>query len=960
MRRHATLALFFFLAALAHDALAQEAAPRPLDWSDLMAFRALERPVVSENAAALAYTARPDRGDPEVIVHVLGNQSGALEQTLRDTTSYRFMYADGVQLSRDGRYAALRRHEPVAVREATPEKKRQKPGLVVADLQRGGLASEWARVESFAFSGDGRFLARHHYDASEDSAAEADSTQADSADTRAADPFASTLLTLRHLETGAETDVSGATDYDFDETGRYLAVVTRDTSGAALHVFDLLQNGPAREVIATVPGGTFGKLTWTPKEAIAPALAFVRASLEDATDEEAEPEEDGALWLWEPGAGAREVVAQDAPPEGWHITARRGSPAFTEDGARLFFGIRPTDVGDDEEPDSAAVVAGYLDPETILEGREMDVWSWNDDRISPRQKLRYESAERAAYTAIYHRDGAAAGETLFLADPDLQRVGGLPENPRTMLARSAGAYGPDETYDGFFYDYLLVDQRSGARTLLARRLGSASARLSPDGRFALYYDEGDWHLHTVATGQMRVLTSGMAGFADEDWDYPAATPGYGSGGWVEDDEGRTIGALLYDKYDIWLAPLGGALGQGGLVNWTSERGRDTGRQFRLVREDPDRDAVTLGQRALLEGYHTRTKEDGFYRATVMGAPTQPQALLESAHRYRAVMHPERADRIVFTRERYDEFPDLWLADSDFAPRHRITRANPQMASLAWGEAQLVAWRGGRGDSLQGVVITPPGYDPARRYPVLVYFYRFFSQRLHEFNRPQINHRPSFPLYSSHDYVIFLPDVTFEIGAPGPSATKALVPGVEKLVELGIADPDRIGLHGHSWSGYQTAFVVTETDAFAAAVAGAPVTNMTSAYGGIRYGSGLARQFQYEKTQSRLGATLWEGGLDRYLDNSPLFTADQIETPLLMMFGDDDGAVPWTQGIELYLALRRLGKPAWLLQYRGEGHHLRAYANKLDYASRMLDFFDYYLKDAPAPEWVLEGEPYAGE
>jgi len=204
------------------------------------------------------------------------------------------------------------------------------------------------------------------------------------------------------------------------------------------------------------------------------------------------------------------------------------------------------------------------------------------------------------------------------------------------------------------------------------------------------------------------------------------------------------------------------------------------------------------------------------------------------------------------------------------------------------------------------VIKPGNYEEGKRYPVLVYYYRFFSQRLHEFNQPAVNHRPSFPLYASNGYVVFLPDVRFEVGRPGFSATKSVVPGVQHLIDIGLADPDAIALHGHSWSGYQTAFVVTQTNIFKTAIAGAPVSNMTSAYSGIRLGSGLARQFQYEMSQSRLSGSLWEAR-DDYIDNSPVFFADKIETPMLILHGDVDDAVPWEQSIELYLAMRRNGK-----------------------------------------------------
>ncbi|MBE0557917.1 MAG: S9 family peptidase, partial [Proteobacteria bacterium] len=264
-----------------------------------------------------------------------------------------------------------------------------------------------------------------------------------------------------------------------------------------------------------------------------------------------------------------------------------------------------------------------------------------------------------------------------------------------------------------------------------------------------------------------------------------------------------------------------------------------------------------------------------------------------------------------------------------------------------------------GIPLQGVLIKPGNYKQGERYPVIVYFYERMSQRLHEFNEVVVNHRPCFPFYASNGYAVFLPDVRYELGRPGFSATKCVVPGVQKLIDMGIADPKAIGLHGHSWGGYETAFIITQTDIFAASIAGAAVGNMTSAYSGIRWGSGMARQFQYEKEQSRIGGSLWEYP-ERFIENSPVFFADKIRTPLLLMHGDDDDAVPWYQSIELYLALRRLGKDCIFLQYRDEPHHPRKYPNKLDYAIRMKEYFDHYLKGEPAPAWITQGVPYEGK
>jgi len=335
------------------------------------------------------------------------------------------------------------------------------------------------------------------------------------------------------------------------------------------------------------------------------------------------------------------------------------------------------------------------------------------------------------------------------------------------------------------------------------------------------------------------------------------------------------------------------------------------------------------------------------------------SLLDGAKKYTVVAKADEADILLYTRQSYTEFPDLWVTDLKFKKPRKLSDLNAQTNGIAWGEAELVEWSSLDGTPMQGILIKPGNYEPGKKYPVLVYYYRFFSNRLYDFNRVELTHRPCFPYYASNGYAIFLPDIRFDIGNPGYSATKCLVPGVQKLIDTGIADPEAICLHGHSWSGYQTAFAITQTNIFTCAIAGAPVSNMTSAYSGIRWGSGLARQFQYEKSQSRIGGNLWEAR-DLYIENSPVFFADRIETPLLIMFGDKDDAVPWYQGIELYLAMRRLEKESHFLQYRNEPHHPKVYANKLDCTIRYKEYLDHYLKGEPAAEWIKTGIPYKGK
>jgi dipeptidyl aminopeptidase/acylaminoacyl peptidase len=325
-------------------------------------------------------------------------------------------------------------------------------------------------------------------------------------------------------------------------------------------------------------------------------------------------------------------------------------------------------------------------------------------------------------------------------------------------------------------------------------------------------------------------------------------------------------------------------------------------------------------------------------------------------RFRLISGDEKT--LVYSRESYNEFPDLWVTGNRFRDPKRISRLSDQLDRFNWGTAGLISYTSAHGVPLRGVVIKPGDYDPSKKYPVVVYFYEKFSQRLHDFNQTVINHRPSFGYYASNGYVIFLPDIDYRQGRPGMSAVNSLVPAVKKLIDLGIADPDAIGLHGHSWSGYQAAFVATQTDVFRAIVAGAPVSNMTSAYGGIRWGSGLARQFQYETGQSRLGSSIFDRRY-LYIENSPVFYADQINTPMLIMHGDADEAVPWEQSIELYLAMRRAGKDIIFLQYSDEPHHLQKYPNKLDYTIRMKEYFDHHLKGYEPAGWITQGVPFRG-
>ncbi len=911
-----------FLLLLAVPAAAQQRGA--LSFTDLMKIRQVADASISDDGHWIALTARPDRGDPEVLVHAT-----------RGATRYSVPLGSNPVIAQGGAWVALRLNPSFEATEKAKAGDAPRRGMALLATATGEV-TQFPEVQDFAFTEDGGWLVYHRFEAKPDSAAKAEAPKGKRK--------AGTTLVLRHLATGREIEVPHVRAFAISPHRALVAyaVAAPDNARDGLYVRDLSAAGEPERVVHATAFGHYAQLTWSEVG----SLAFVAAT----ENGDGEPGR-GSLAAWL-GGETRTLVATDAGPAGW-VVPSVNELRWSEDGNRLFFGWRPLRADEVKEgsappgaerADSAKPFNAY-DSVAILKGSGVDVWHWKDPRINPQQKILWPREKDRTYRAVHH---LATSRTVALAGLDLPEVD-VPSNPRIALGRSELPYLWESTWTGGAFDLYAVGLEDGKRTLVAERL-SGRPFLSPEGKYALYWNAGHWHLYDVTAGTTRNVTAGLpVSFADEDHDTPDEPGGYGIGGWTEGDQA----VLIYDKFDIWSVPTGG--GRPWMI--TDGAGRREALQYRVIDTDPDAEAIGVRDPLLLSSYNDRKKNHGFWRARA-DRPGVTR-LLEEERRFAFRAKAEDADVLMYTREAYDEFPDLWVADLNLAGARKVTDVNPGLIErFAWGTAELTEWTSMDGRPLQGVVIKPGNYQAGKRYPVLVYYYELSSQRLYEFNAPAVNHRPSFPLYASDGYVVFLPDVRFEIGRPGYSATKAIVPGVQHLVDMGLADPKAIALHGHSWSGYQTAQVVTQTDMFRTAIAGAPVGNMTSAYSGIRWGSGVARQFQYEKGQSRLSGSLWEAR-DEYIDNSPVFFADRIHTPLLLLHGDVDDAVPWYQSIELYLALRRLGKEVVFLQYRDEPHHPQKYPNKLDWAVRMKQWLDHYLKGAPPAPWITEGVPYAG-
>ncbi|HOO10906.1 MAG TPA: prolyl oligopeptidase family serine peptidase, partial [Cyclobacteriaceae bacterium] len=464
-------------------------------------------------------------------------------------------------------------------------------------------------------------------------------------------------------------------------------------------------------------------------------------------------------------------------------------------------------------------------------------------------------------------------------------------NAKVLLGKTNVPYRKAITWEGnVAQDLYVFHLPEGTKKKVATAV-KGYADLSPKANYIYWYSDPDtaWFSYSVKTEKTANLTGGLdVTFADELDDHPDYPGQYGAAGWTANDELF----IAYDRYDLWaLDPEN----KKAPVNLT-KIGRQQKVVFRYVKLDPEERSIDPGKDLLLSAFDETTKASGYYTLSLKNGKLTRRIMED--YRFDDVKKARQADQLLFTRQSFREFPDLWTTSGlRFSAPKKISDANPQMKNYFWGNVELVKWNSLDNIPLEGLLYKPEGFDPKKKYPMIVYFYERNSNNLHDYTPPTpLRSTINRTTYVSDGYLVFVPDIVYKIGFPGESAFNCIMSGVNSLIDKGFVDEKNIGVQGHSWGGYQTAYLVTRTNLFKAAEAGAIVSNMTSAYGGIRWGSGMSRMFQYERTQSRIGGTLWEKPL-LYIENSPLFFADKIETPLLLLHNDADTAVPWYQGIE---------------------------------------------------------------
>lgn len=731
-------------------------------------------------------------------------------------------------------------------------------------------------------------------------------------------------LYVRSLDGSKTFQFPTVTDFQFAKKSGMLYYTSAAEGEAGIFTLNPEKGSPA---LIKEGKGVFKQTTFDEK---GERLAFLYCADKDSSYKAL------SLWLSEHNAPAKEIATRGnkAFPAEWVIN-ENGMLQFSKSASRLFFGTSP-------EP-------RQKDTTQLAENRpNVQVWSWDEPVQYTVQNYNKEKDLKKSYQAVYNLGN---GSIFQLANEELPNIQlGNEGDAALALLSTSRPYSLSSMWEARTRsDYYTVSLDNGERKQIAQA-DYGRFRLSPQGKYAYWYGETDscWYTIALAEGKRYRLTTPESFPAwDEENDVPNHPYAHGAAGWTANDQNL----LIYDRYDIWKFDPTAATSP---INLTVN-GRKEKLSYRLEQLDKEARFIDLGKPQLLKGFNETTKGYGFYNAR-LSAPAAPKTLLAGNYMLRSINKAKNTDDVIYTMETFQQYPDIHYSTLAFKKSVQLTHGDKQQEGFIWGTAELVSWISLDGRPLEGVVYKPANFDPNKKYPMMVNFYERNSETLYNYRMPE-PHRSTidYHLYNSNEYVIFNPDIRYVDGYPGESCYNCLMPGITMMIAKGYINEKGIGAQGHSWGGYQVAYLATRTNLFSAIESGAPVVNMFSAYGGIRWGSGMARSFQYEHTQSRLGATPWSSPL-RYLENSPLFTMDKVQTPILIMHNDADGHVPWYQGIEYFVAMKRLGKPCWSLNYTGEPHWPMHMANRIDFQRRMFQFFNHYLKNQKMPKWMSEGVP----
>jgi dipeptidyl aminopeptidase/acylaminoacyl peptidase len=907
---------------------------RPFTIEDYGRWRSIVSTSLSPDGKWVTFAYRQTKTDDEFYV-----------KSLDSDKEYKVTGASGPEFSEDSRWVAYNLNLPYKEAEKLRKEKKPVPRKAeLLDLSTGEKITI-ENISSFTFSKRSDFLA----------------VKKNRADPKAEHKGADLLL--YNLKTGTSQNFGNVTEFEFNKPGTCLGFIVdaADKAGNGLYLMDLTRG--ILTVLDSEQAG-YSQLTWSEKGTALAALrgkkqkelkeidnvlvAFTGIGTGNRTAHIYDPSSD-------PKFPENMVISERNPPRSRFRRSPspdQGNLSWSEDDTLVFCGIKEQEKlpakakkeaeksekknteGEEEKP------GGETKESEEEEGppADVDVWHWKDEYIQSVQKIRAERDRNFTFRSVYN----LKDKTFIRLCDERMRTASITRDGRWAIGRDDKDYISD--WKEAQADYYRLNTRTGERTLMFKAQ-KQTLGLSPDSKHFLYWKEGHvWDYEITSGKNINLTVRAPVSYIDEEYDHPGTKPPYGIAGWTKD--GKSV--ILAHKYDLYLQPLDGSTA----ANLTDGVGTEKEIRLRYVQTDPEEKSIDLDKPMLLSAFGQWTKESGFYS---LHKGEMEQLVYEKKH-FGTPSKAKKADRYFYTIETYKDFPNYYVADQSFKNPRRITDANPRQKEFEWGYNTLIEYANKDGKRLQGVLMIPEDYKEGEKLPMLVDFYEKNSQNLYRFSRLVYRDTPMFYKYVSNGYLVLLPDVHFNTETTHSDMLDCVEAAVKKVIDLGYADPAHIGLHGHSFSGQGGAYIATKSKLFAAVVVGAAATDLISDFNQLWKSAGT-NQHRYDiYGQGRFGTDPFT---DRnlYIQESALFNAETMDTPLLILHGTDDGSVEWLQAVEFYNALRYLGKNVILLSYPGQDHHLDKLENQIDFQHRMEEFYDHYLKGKPAPEWMTEGVPY---
>ncbi len=968
IRLFATIAILFFtLSVQAQPPKDTAKTPKPMDWKDISSWRSISTFNVnlSGDGQWVAYPLHTREGNGELII-----------KKVNDTLQRKYPIGGAsfasYSFSEDGKWLAYKEasgYKEIQEAAKTPGKQLFDK-LFLVELA-SGKKTEFERATSFSFNNK---MSSH--------------LAVTIAKERTATGGSDILIV--ELATGKVQNIGNAGEHAFNKTGDHLAytIDAANKSGNGIYLRHVLSQQTS---VLDNDKATYRSIVWT-EEGDAFAL------LKLLEDKAYKTEKGVVIGVKNIGKG-NTVSIYDPSKDSIHFTkgntiSKNRRPYWAEDRNRLFFGIAPLELVKKEEKketDSTKKETVSLQAEeaklekiksdTSIKSVEdlkkalarldaekakpvaapaakndakkpdMIIWHWEDKRLQSRQQVMENSDKNFTYLGLYD---VTANKFVQVNDSSIRSLTVFPKQ-QYAIASDERDYELDMNLDGQSYsDIYVVDLKTGSKSLFEKKFYLPSfysrPQPSPDGVNFLYGKDGHYYVYNLATKNTVNITADVpTSFINTEDDHNVEKPLTPVIGWSSDSKS----ILIRDLWDIWQVP---ANGKGNAVNLT-QNGAATKTRYGRYMIDYEEKGIDLKKTVYVSLYGDRNKKSGIGKLEPGKNGVKPgvQTLIWDDLRVGSFSKAKNAGVFLYAKEKYNQPTEFFAGTEQLASAKQVTENAPDRHKYVWSSGvQLVDYVSDKGDSLQGALFLPAGYEKGKKYPTVIYYYEKMSQSLHSYSNPDFpggGWNPS--LYTSNGYAVFMPDIVYKMDDPGMSAVWCVLPGVKAAIKTGVIDENKMGLQGHSWGGYQTAFLVTQTNLFKAAAPGAPLTNMISMYDLIYWNSGGGNMSIFEASQGRFKGAPWENW-ESYQRNSPIYHVKNVKTPILLLHNDKDGAVDFTQGIEFYNALRRLKKPIVMITYKGENHGIVKLENRKDYAVRMMEFFDHHLKGSPAPDWLQQG------